>query len=180
MVGTRTAAWIEAARSPLEVFIRLHAHPTVLRREGVSDIVQRVSMTLVQRRDELSLEDDRACRSWLLKTAANHLRERLRYWTRQRRSPSREVALEHARPSDLARVVDSVATSLARQEDVERVMAHLRELPENWREVLLLSRVGGLSDVEVAVLRGQSPGAVRTMRHRALSRLAWLLRDDEE
>lgn len=61
------------------------------------------------------------------------------------------------------------------RELLARVGRALARLAPAQREVLLLSRLGGMSAEEIAEVTGSTPGAVRVALHRALRRLAALL-----
>ena len=50
--------------------------------------------------------------------------------------------------------------------------AALDRIREDYREIILLARVTGLSHREIAEKLGKSEGAVRMLLHRALGRLA--------
>ena len=79
---------------------------------------------------------------------------------------------------DVETLVDPQASPLQRTEARElgeRLERAVRRLPPAQREVLLLSRVAGLSHDEVAQVTGTSPGAVRVTLHRALGRLREVL-----
>lgn len=52
-------------------------------------------------------------------------------------------------------------------------------LPEDYREVITLSKLVGLSHAEIAVEMKRSEGAVRVLLHRALARLGVLLETAE-
>ena len=56
-----------------------------------------------------------------------------------------------------------------------RVMAALRELSPDQREVLLLRMAGGLTAPEVAAILGKTTGAVKALQHRGLASLARVL-----
>ena len=56
-----------------------------------------------------------------------------------------------------------------------RVIAALRELSPDQREVLLLSMAGGLTVPEVAAILGKTTGAVKALRHRGLASLTRVL-----
>ncbi len=60
-------------------------------------------------------------------------------------------------------------------EDRDRVLAALHRLPADYREVLTLRFIDGLSHAETARAMKRSPGAVRVLQHRALRALAQLL-----
>jgi RNA polymerase sigma-70 factor (ECF subfamily) len=55
---------------------------------------------------------------------------------------------------------------------MERLERALASLTPEYREVILLSRVEGLSRAEVAVRMQRSEGSVRMLLHRALAALA--------
>jgi RNA polymerase sigma factor (sigma-70 family) len=56
-----------------------------------------------------------------------------------------------------------------------RVVAAMRQLSPDQREVLLLRMAGGLTAPEVAELLGKTTGAVMALHHRGLARLTRLL-----
>jgi RNA polymerase sigma-70 factor (ECF subfamily) len=63
---------------------------------------------------------------------------------------------------------------MAREElaTLERALA---ELPEDYRQVILLTRVMNLGHATVAEQMGRSETATRSLLHRALARLARLM-----
>ena len=69
---------------------------------------------------------------------------------------------------------DSEGLSTARLEG-SRVMAAMRELPPDQREVLLLRMAAGLTAPEVAETLGKTTGAVKALQHRGLTSLARVL-----
>ena len=98
-------------------------------------------------------------RAWLFAIARNafltHAGKRARY------SAERAPSLALATPSE-----DMAATDLSRRIDFA-----LRDLPEETREAVVLSRVSGLSIGEIADLLQTSEGNVRVRIHRGLTRL---------
>jgi DNA-binding CsgD family transcriptional regulator len=59
--------------------------------------------------------------------------------------------------------------------DDERVLAAVRQLPRDQRDVLLLAMLGGLTAPEVAEVLGTTTGAVKALRHRGLASLGRML-----
>ena len=59
--------------------------------------------------------------------------------------------------------------------EVVDVMAALRQLSEDQREVLLLRMAAGLTAPEVAAIVGKTTGAVKALQHRGLASLARVL-----
>ncbi|MBS5650214.1 MAG: RNA polymerase sigma factor [Clostridiales bacterium] len=65
------------------------------------------------------------------------------------------------------------------QEQQRRVYEAVLALPEAYRETIVQSAVLGLSDAEIAALRGISQESVRQLRHRARVRLKRMLKEEE-
>jgi RNA polymerase sigma-70 factor (ECF subfamily) len=116
-------------------------------------------------------------RSWLLSIVANAARDELR---RQRRRP--QHSLDAARedpdrpaidPPDRGPSPESTALRGELRGDLE---AALRQLPEDWRMVVILTDVHGLSYEEVAQATGVPVGTVKSRLSRARGRLRDLLR----
>lgn len=117
-------------------------------------------------------------RSWLLTIVANAARDELR---RQRRRPQR--SLDEARddpdratldPTDPGPTPDAVAMQSELRAHLERA---LRELPEDWRLVVVMSDVHGLSYGEIATAVGVPEGTVKSRLSRARGRLRDILRN---
>jgi RNA polymerase sigma-70 factor, ECF subfamily len=70
--------------------------------------------------------------------------------------------------------VDPAELALDRVEG-ERVLAALRQLSPDQREVLLLRMAAGLTTPEVAAIVGKTTGAVKALQHRGLASLARIL-----
>jgi RNA polymerase sigma-70 factor, ECF subfamily len=103
-------------------------------------------------------------RAWLFRIAHNTVANVLRSRTRRRTEPLPEDWERHAPDADPAGLV-------ARADDLRRVMAALRRLPDERRQVVLLRFVDGLSAREIGVVLDRSGGAVRVLLHRALREL---------
>ena len=76
----------------------------------------------------------------------------------------------------------SLTGDLAAAEDLEQqrqVYEAVLALPEAYRETIVQSAVLGLSDAEIAALRGISQESVRQLRHRARVRLKRMLKEEE-
>jgi len=59
--------------------------------------------------------------------------------------------------------------------DDEQVLATLRQLPPDQRDVLVLRMLGGLTAAEVAEVLGKTAGAVKALQHRGLAALSRVL-----
>lgn len=120
-------------------------------------------------------------RPWLLSIVANAARDELR---RQKRRPQR--SLDQARDDVDRPAIDppdpgpSPEDATLRGELRGLLEAALRELPEDWRMVVLLSDVHGLAYDEVAAALGVPVGTVKSRLSRARGRLRDLLRASRE
>lgn len=78
-----------------------------------------------------------------------------------------------AREEDAARpeAVPSALDQVARDESLSGVVAAVLELPEHYREVVMLRYLEGLAPRHIAARLGQPVGTIRMRLHRALKRL---------
>ena len=120
-------------------------------------------------------------RSWLLRIVANAARDELR---RRKRRPQRSLD-ETWDDSDMASI-DPVEPGLGPQERAEQTELRgvleraLAELPEEWRMVVLLSDVHGMSYEEIADAVDAPLGTVKSRLSRARARLRQLLIESGE
>jgi RNA polymerase sigma-70 factor (ECF subfamily) len=103
----------------------------------------------------------------LLFTAARH---RALDWRRQT-SRSRVAAVPVEALDDRPAPDDPAEAALEAQ-STRAALALIAELPRNQAEVVALRMVAGLDVAQVARIVGKRPGAVRTLTHRGLRRLA--------
>jgi RNA polymerase sigma-70 factor (ECF subfamily) len=57
------------------------------------------------------------------------------------------------------------------QETLDAVMSAMKDLPENQREALILTKLSGMSIAQAAEVAGTTPGAMKLRAHRAKSAL---------
>jgi RNA polymerase sigma-70 factor (ECF subfamily) len=105
---------------------------------------------------------------WLFRIARHDLYDYRRRVARARTESLDDVLDEAALAEDAD---DPEALAIERVEG-DRVLAALRQLSTEQREVLLLWMAAGLTAPEVAVVVGKTTGAVRALRHRGLAGLA--------
>jgi RNA polymerase sigma-70 factor (ECF subfamily) len=116
---------------------------------------------------------ERDFRAWLFAVARNRLADHRRRAARRPRLVAIDGQLVDT-VHDQGPVVSSDPAELAidRLSAQEAIDALVADLTPEQAEVVLLRIVGGLSVDEVAMLTSRSPGAVRVLQHRALTRLA--------
>lgn len=108
--------------------------------------------------------------TWLLRLAHNEVADYFR--THRNDVTLLETDTHH---SSLPEPGDFIDT----QGDTELLLRVVRQLPEEWRQVILLRFVEELPFDEVALIVGKSSGACRVIQHRALARLRELLAIEE-
>jgi RNA polymerase sigma-70 factor (ECF subfamily) len=117
--------------------------------------------------------------AWLRAILAGVLGDAFRrYHGTQARDVAREVSLEAALDASSRRLGEMLADSspspsdqAARHEHGVLLAEALSRLPEDYREVIVLRNLEGLSHEEVAARMGRATGAVRMLWLRALSHL---------
>jgi RNA polymerase sigma-70 factor, ECF subfamily len=108
---------------------------------------------------------------WLFQIARHDLYDHRRKQARSRIEPLEDNLNEVA---VIAGAEDPEELAIARLEG-SRVVAAMRELSPDQREVLLLRMGGGLTAPEVAEILGKTTGAVKSLQFRALASLARVL-----
>ncbi|NJN66958.1 MAG: sigma-70 family RNA polymerase sigma factor [Chloroflexaceae bacterium] len=109
--------------------------------------------------------------TWLLRLAHNEVTDYYRTRRNDTSLPETDVHVSHLPgPDDFAELKD----------DQVALLRAVRQLPDEWRQVILLRFVEGLPFDEIAVIVGKSSGACRVIQHRALARLRELLPREEK
>jgi RNA polymerase sigma-70 factor (ECF subfamily) len=117
--------------------------------------------------------------SWLRQILAGNLAHLVRrYWGTRRRDVrlERQLADELDRSSralgqSLAAPQSSPSQQAARREQAVLLADALRQLPDSYREVIILSHLEGLSFPEIAARMGRTLDSVKNLWARALARL---------
>jgi RNA polymerase sigma factor (sigma-70 family) len=171
----------------LRAFVRLHLGTGLRGRETSLDLVQSVCREALEGLDRFEYRGPDSFRNWLLRQAENKIRDRGRYWGRERRTARREAGTVTAllAAGDEAELLSQLETfcspsrHASGREELLRAERCFARLPHDHREVILLARVIGLPHPEVAREMGRTPAATRTLLSRALARMATLLEEEE-
>lgn len=168
----------------LLAYIRLKVHPMILEHESCEDLLQTVCREALEHQEGFEYRGQPAFRAWLFTTAVNKIKDRLRYYTAQKRDVARETHVSNwsrssrIRPRDKSTFSPSQVAS--RREDLERLEQVIQQLPPDYQEIIILSRFLELSYAEIAEQMDRSVPAVRTLLHRALGRLGLLMHKAEK
>jgi RNA polymerase sigma-70 factor (ECF subfamily) len=109
---------------------------------------------------------------WLFRIAHHDLSD---FRRKQTRSPNIAPLDELLDEAALAVGADDPEQLAIQRIQGDRVLAALRQLSPEQREVLLLRMAAGLTAPEVAATLGKTTGAVKSLQHRGLARLARVL-----
>lgn len=155
----------------LHAYVRLHMSGPMRAREASLDVVQSICREVLQERGRFSYQGEGQLVSWLLTTAMNKLRERARYFGRQKRDAARETPVDAVDPAVYSSMVTPSRDAI-QQEQIEALEQALQRLPEDYREVIVLARIVGLPHAEIARRMDRTESATRNLLGRALTRLA--------
>lgn len=153
-------------RSAFESLLRRH-HPRLVsicsrilgNRADADDAAQNALISIVRNLE--SFDGRSSFGTWAHRIAANAALDELRR-RRRRPTPDDGRRLDHAPSRDLAAAVDARLT----------LRTHLAELPEDFREAVVLRDVLDLEYEEIASLLGVPIGTVRSRIARGRARLA--------
>ena len=163
----------------LRAFIRLRAGALVRAKESTSDLAQSVCREILQHMDRYQFQGEANFKHWLYTTALRKIANRHEYYGADKRDPAKEVGGSPSASDgpvlECYRSFYTPSEHAMMREELARVEQAFERLPEDYREVIVLARVVGLSRAEIAEKMGRTEGAVRTLLSRALAELAELV-----
>jgi RNA polymerase sigma-70 factor (ECF subfamily) len=165
-------ALLERHLPGLLTYVRLHLGTELAQREPPTDLVQSVCREVLENAGGFDYRGEGAFRNWLYKLALTKICDRQRYWHAKMRDRRRE---EGSASFTLRARDDSPSAVAIRGEDLEQLAAVFDRLPEDYRQVVSMAYVVGLSRREMAIEMGRSEAAVRKLLHRALARIGILM-----
>ena len=173
------AAVLERHRNWLGLLARLQVDGRFRAKFDPSDVVQQTLLEAVRGWPQFRGRTEPELAAWLRRILARVLAHEARhYLDASRRDVAREVSLEHSLAKSsgrLGELVVATATSASQQairHEAELQLAEaLSRLPDEYRDVILMRNIEGLSHDEIARRMDRSAGAVRMLWVRALARL---------
>jgi RNA polymerase sigma-70 factor (ECF subfamily) len=164
-------------QSWLHVLARMQIDGRYRGKFDASDIVQQTLLEACRDLPQFHGGTEAELLAWLRQVLAHVLgHEFRRYAGTQQRDVTREVSLEQSLAQSSQRLGDMLAApgsspsqQAVRHEQEVMLADVLARLPDDYREVLILRNLEGLSHEEVALRMGRSPGAVRMLWVRALA-----------
>lgn len=148
--------------------------------EEASDLTQDTFLRAL--RSIKSFRGDSELRTWLFRIAINESRNRFRWWKRRRREQT--ISLDAMIGDSETTIADTIADRSISPEDAalshERgyaLQAALLDIPDVFREAIVLCDIEGLSYEETAAALGASIGTVKSRISRGREELRRRLKD---
>ena len=160
-------------RPRLAVFVHYRLSPQLRAQIEIDDILQETLFRAYQELGQFSYHGPGSFFRWLSRIAEHVVVDEARYRGRAKRRAADVVPFRSDSNPAGPEPVDSKSPSrlFARGEKFRRLMQRLDALPANYRDIIILSKVEGLSTAEVAEKLGKTREATALLLHRALKHL---------
>jgi RNA polymerase sigma-70 factor (ECF subfamily) len=155
--------------------VRAHLGPRLRSKLESEDILQSVAIEAFRSLPRMDAERTISLRHYLHAMVVNKIRGRADHFDALKRAG--DVPLTPSRASNIAQEEEPRYHDGERFERLETAM---QALPNDYRRVITLRKVDGLSSKDVAELLGKSDASVRKLYSRALAHLTLLLGDGSE
>ena len=150
------------------------------------DVVQDVFVSALRSLEGFTYQTEGDFLRWLATITENRIRDNLEKFHAHKRNIRKEIPLDipgqTGKDSWLSPVgpVDSTTPSIivSQREEFDRLEKTMEKLPPEYKQVILLAKIEGLSGPELAQRLGKTPGAVRALLCRALATLSEAYEED--
>ena len=163
----------EKYRRRLALLIHYKLSAELRERVEVDDILQEVFLAASTQIGQFTYRAPGSFMSWLSRIAGHVIIDTARFENRQKRRAAEMLRFRSPSNPGGAEAADSQTPSriFAQDEAVRRLLEKLNALPEDYRRVILMAKVEGLTTQEMAEQLGKSHEAVALLLHRAIQRL---------
>jgi RNA polymerase sigma-70 factor (ECF subfamily) len=153
----------------IAAFLHYRMSPALRRSCEVDDLLQETFLRACREFDRFQYQGKGSFLRWLMSMAGHVVVDAARYLGRDKRRAEMMPMWSESRPGG-ANPADTQTPSLllSRREGLERLFDDLNRLPEQYREIIILAKVEGLSTAEMAERLGKSRESVALLLHRAL------------
>lgn len=171
------AAIFERYHRRLALYLHYHLSVELRGKLEVDDLLQEVLLRAFRDLGQFEYHSPGSFSRWLFRIASHVVRDGVRYHAREKRqaeetlsfrSESNPFGPEPAHSWTPSRILSS-------DEEVKKLMDKLDALPEEYRRVILLTKIEGLTTAEAAARMGKSRENTSLLLHRALQRFRILL-----
>lgn len=144
------------------------------------DLVQDALLCSFRDLGDFTYRNEGDFRRWLSHIVENRIRDNIRKLHRQKHDINKEVQLNGSSQSKNGTFVPGIEPAytttpskiISRKEDQEKLEKAMQRLNPEYREVILLAKIEGLSYKQIGEKIGKSPDAVRMLLVRALNTLS--------
>jgi RNA polymerase sigma-70 factor (ECF subfamily) len=161
----------EQYRRRLIVLVHFKLSARARERSEVEDVVQETCLRAFRDVNRFTYRTPGSFLHWLSSIADHVIVDRVRYRSRDRRAGEEVPFRSESNPLG-PEPADSKTPSwlLGQQQAVDRLVGRLDELPEDYRQAILLAKIEGLSTGEMAERMGKSREQVALLVYRAVKR----------
>ena len=169
----------ERQRRRLTVLAHYRMGPQLRGLVETDDILQETLLKAFQQLEHFTYRTPGSFSRWLARIMDHVIADSARYHGRQKRNAAEVIPLRSASMPEGPEPADSRTPSrlLAQDERFRALLRELDKLPDDYRQVILLTKLEGLSTQEVAETMGKSREAVALLLHRALKRFRQSYKD---
>ncbi len=162
----------EKYRRRLGVLIHYKLSPELRARMEVDDVLQETFLAASRNIAQFTYRSPGSFMAWLSRIAENVILGAARFYGRQKRQADVELRFRSVSNPEGPEPVDPTTPSrvFAQEEQVRALLGKLNALPDDYRQIILLAKVEGLSTQEMAERLGKSREAVSLLLHRAVQR----------
>jgi RNA polymerase sigma-70 factor (ECF subfamily) len=155
----------------LAVLIHYKLRPEKRRAEDVEEILQDTFCAAFEDLHYFQYRSPGSFLNWLSRIADHVIVDAARRQNRQKRRAELTRFRSDSHPQG-PEPIDSRSPSriLAEREELSALLDKFDELPEQYRHVIVMAKIEGLSTAEMAARLGQSRAAVALLLHRAVQR----------
>jgi RNA polymerase sigma-70 factor, ECF subfamily len=183
--GAALGRLLERYRNYMGLLVRLHVGRRLRSKVDVDDLLQEIWLEIHRKIAQFRGQSEREFLTWVRRLIGSILANQLRHYIGTR---ARDLRLERALTAELdasSRVLDrsliapesSPSQQAVRREQAVLLADALQNLPEDYREVIILRQLEGLSFPDVARRLGRTEDSVKNVWLRALARLRRTLED---
>jgi len=184
--GEALGRLVERHRNYLLLLARMQIGRRLRGKFDIEDLVQEVALAAYRAISQFRGRSEVEFRAWLRQILAGTLANQVR---RYRGTIRRDTRLERTLNDDLDRSSRAIDRGLiaahstpsqqaARREQAVLLADALGQLPDDYREVIVLRQLQELSFAEVALRMGRTENSVKNLWVRALTRMRRVMRDD--
>ena len=166
------AALFEKYHSRLRLLIHYKLSPELRRLTEAEDVLQETFFEAFRDIKQFRYDKPGGFFGWLSKIADHVVADTARFHGRKKRRAADLVRFRSIGTPEGPEPVDSGTPSrlLAESEKLLALIQKLDQLPEDYRRVILLAKVEGLSNAELAEHLGRTREATALLLHRAIKR----------